>query len=597
MKRVSTILSVAAVCLLTFVGCKKDSSIVTFGVRVENAASENKLYIDDDHNPVFFDNGEEIHVNGVNYSVVKQGSQYIVTVENNEDGNYYACYPTSIVTSAGIHGATAQPLHLSRWQAYTEAIVGEGTDQVTKQNVQLPAVASIVDGGSQLKFYNLCSLLEVNWTNSSSDAYDVIGIEVTVPGAVLYGDATASIDGTNSQITMTSSGEKYNRVNLDIPEGSRETVAANGISRNYYVVLPPFSNEKVTVRIFVMKHSQTTSDDQKLRTITVGTDQNVTLPRNYIVPMHISATPKEDNALSGYFSIRGDGQGNDTYKVVFSRGNLQHVGSNNPSTGTWKFADRQYDFFGANNLNTGGYNVSNSVDLFGWSNTDDYSAFGMYVYDDWNDPDWSSNFKDWGDYKTISGDAAGTWFTLSSNEWYYLFHSRVNGNGENLVGKALITGIAGHPAGNNVTSIQGFILVPDDWTADNVPSGLTFTPGLASDASIVNEYTASEWARMEAAGAIFLPAAGWGSNYSRNSNGSIINNTYQDGQYWSSTKKTGYEESHYLAFTYTTFYWYLQTSTELYSNTTVSSNYDMDWWYLRSVRLVKPAPGYSSSSK
>lgn len=595
MKKIATIiLSVAAVSSMLFVGCKKDKNVVTLGVQVENAAADGKLFIDENHNPVFFDEGESINVNGTEYSVVKDGTSYTVAVETNDDGNYYACYPASITD--GFTGSSSQSITLPRWQSYEWA---DG-----RQNVKLPAGA-VIEGnsGKKLKFYNFCSLLEVSWNNTSSDDYDIVGIEVTAPGTALCGNGTVDVAGTGTELTMTSTDEKYNRVNLDIPEESRETVGGGqSTQQQYYIVLPPFDSKKITVRVFVMKHNQTTADDQKIRTITIGTDSEVSLPRNYIVPLHITGAPEEDNGLTGYFSVRGDGHGNDTYKVVFSRGNLQCINGT-----TWKFADRQYDFYGLKNMTPGGYDLSNTQDLFAWSDASN-SYFGRYTYDEWEQAGgWTPSgttgeyFKDWGAYKTISGDAPGTWFTLTADEWYYLFHLRVNSTGAALRGKAVITGVQGHQAlasryGTPRDYIHGFILMPDDWTSEDLPAGLRFTPASESGGAnaYVNEYTVEEWARLEAAGAMFLPAAGYGVAYDEHSDGNAIEDTYKTGQYWSRERKAGgsYAESYYVAFQYNDYTWHLQTSSGVVGNHT-DANYDMNWWHLRSVRLVKPAPGYT----
>ena len=619
-------LAIVAVSIALFVGCKKDTKVVTLGVQIEKATSDYKLNIDADRNPVFLQSGEQVNVNGTNYDVVYSNGKYWVDVQA-EDGEteFYGAYPTTLfntLSTTGFTGTTNQPVHLSRWQQYEQ---NGGV-----QNVKLPAAAVLTDDSKKLKFYNLCSLLEIQWTNTSENYdYDIIGIEVTVPGTALYGDGQANlIDDADNNIvrglTMTGTGEKYNRVNLDITEDDRETVGHtenHNVSRKYYVILPPFTSKNVTVRIQTLRHTEgeQTIENQKIRTITAATTSAVNLPRNYIVPLHISSEPIEDNGLTGYFSVDGDGHGNDTYKVVFSRGNLQHVNSNNPSTGDWKFADRQYDFFGQMNVTSDGYSLTNTVDLFCWSESEEPDAFGMYTYDPWT-AQWQggshTTFMDWGYYKEISGDPAGTWFTLSADQWYYLFHSRVNGRGAELRGKAHITGVKGHAARSYTmngtteprTSIDGFILLPDDWTSEDIPTGLSFDP------EQVNNYTVSEWARMEAAGAMFLPAAGWGSSYHNEDDdsdeGNDIYNTYLDGQYWSSTRHqpnqtSAYGDAYYVAYEYATAHWYLLTSSGVYTHDNEETagqyvaNFDTQWWRMRSVRLVKSAPGYTrpTSSK
>ena len=409
---------------------------------------------------------------------------------------------------------------------------------------------------------------------------------------------------------MVFSDNLKNRVNLDIDEDDRETVAHNGTSRKYYVILPPFQSKNVVVRIQTMRHNQATLDDQKLRTITVSTTHAVNQPRNYIVPMHFNGAPEENNGLTGYFSVRGDRHGNDTNKVVFSRGNLQHLGNPVHNQGTWKFAGRQYDFFGGNNIAQGWYNQTQTTDLFCWSETEspENDKYGLYLYDEYF-AHWSgaasTTFVDWGN-KEISGDAANTWFTLTADEWYYLFHYRVNSTGDQLRGRAIITGVQGHQAKEFVngatqprTQIEGFILLPDDWTPDDVPSGLTFDPAAQ------NSYSVAEWARMEAAGAMFLPAAGYGSSYhdeeDDDTDGGDNYGTYRWGRYWSATRhqptpSSTFGESYYVGFDYVDDGWYLQVGNYYYDQNhdagQTYANHDNNWWHGYSVRLVKPAPGY-----
>ena len=587
-------MALAATGLMMFTGCKKEYETVRLGVELETAPSNAKVVIDEDHNPVILD-GDSVNVNGVKYFVTVNNGTYEVEVNKETSGVYYAAYPASLFNTlsvSGFSGTSNQDVHMSRWQVYKH---NEGV-----QDVQIPAGAVITDGSKKLKFYNFCSLLEVQWKNTSSDAYDIIGIEVTVPGLGLYGDGTATLDGTNSTIAFID-GTK-NRVNLDITETDRETVNANTPSRNYYIVLPPFSDKQVTVSIHTMKHTQTTANDQKIKTVTFNTSRNVSLARNTIVPLHVEATPKEDNDLTGYFSVA------DNYKVVFSRGNLQHVGSTNASDGTWKFADRQYDFFGPKNVSAYS-NRTNKSDLFSWSNSGDNDAFGITTYDDWVMWDGrifvqnGCEYQDWGDYKTISGDNPGTWYTLSSSEWYYLLHERVGGHGEDLFGKAKITGIEGMEATiyengstRTLTDAYGFILLPDDWTDEDLPSGLSFTPNSDNDTTLheSNVYSVSDWARMEAAGAVFLPAAGYGDNYE--DEGSEILEAYKVGQYWSRTPQGGdimTGEADFLGFEYRSFKWVLKVGDVSHGVGTLNQGYDLDWFYLRSVRLVKPAPGYT----
>ena len=181
--------------------------------------------------------------------------------------------------------------------------------------------------------------------------------------------------------------------------------------------------------------------------------------------------------------------------VFFSPGNLQYQ----PSTKTWRFAEHQWEVIGeGNNLNIPIPSAS-WIDLFGWGTGNNPTLSST------DDNDFST-FMEWG-VNAISngGNEANMWRTLTNEEWEFLIKERPNA-------KALYG--LGH-----ANERFGLILLPDDWT---LPAGLSFT-------GKNDTYTSDEWSVMEAAGAVFLPAAGYrycdgGVDYV----GSI-------GYYWSST--------------------------------------------------------------
>ena len=201
--------------------------------------------------------------------------------------------------------------------------------------------------------------------------------------------------------------------------------------------------------------------------------------------------------------------------VTFSKGNLQYT----QSTNTWSFASTQWEVIGTDNVIGGsvssdwpgdakyGTALADKVDLFCWSTSS--TNFGVstseYVY--------SGSFVDWGVNK-ISNDAPNTWRTLTYNEWEYLLNNRLNAS--SLKGVAQVNGV------------NGWILLPDNWTC---PAGVTFKSGFHSNNGYAayQTFTAEQWSKLESAGAVFLPAAGY-----RYDSDVVCVQYY--GDYWSATE-------------------------------------------------------------
>ena len=194
----------------------------------------------------------------------------------------------------------------------------------------------------------------------------------------------------------------------------------------------------------------------------------------------ITFTTAQPEAI-GVFSVAAN------RTVAFSPGNLQYV----TAADVWTFAAEQYEYIGTRNMVNKVF--ADTIDLFAWStDTDPSTAWGVTLVEDLDL--FSGNFVDWG---TAVGDA-NTWRTLTSAEWEYLRASRKNA--KQLIGVGSVAGS------------HGLILLPDNWVA---PEGITFKSGYSDkeySAVAFEEYqsfTADEWAMMQAAGAVFLPCAGF----------------------------------------------------------------------------------------
>ncbi|MBQ7533255.1 MAG: PEGA domain-containing protein [Bacteroidales bacterium] len=140
-------------------------------------------------------------------------------------------------------------------------------------------------------------------------------------------------------------------------------------------------------------------------------------------------------------------------------------------------------------------------------------------------------------FDEIQSVVDSVWFVLSSDEWKYLLTKRRTDSGIRYA-KATVNGVF------------GLVLLPDDWK--------TTIYGI-KDGTVISK---SDWTnKLEANGAVFLPAAGYRFNNWEKSVGT-------DGYYWSSDP----EDTSYLRFNNAM----LSTSTNVF-----------DQEYGLSVRLVK----------
>ena len=170
-----------------------------------------------------------------------------------------------------------------------------------------------------------------------------------------------------------------------------------------------------------------------------------------------------NGALPGKFSI------SDNKQVQFSQGNLRYQ----IETGTWSFAEQQYDIIGP--TDKGGYKLSDGwIDVFGWGTGDNPVKTTL------SDEEYST-YVDWGKNPIFQGgQQPELWRTLTGDEWFYMFESRDNATQK--YGLAMIHYDVGD-------TICGLVILPDTW---ELPQGLSFTSGFAGGYE-QNNYLTSEW--------------------------------------------------------------------------------------------------------
>ena len=239
------------------------------------------------------------------------------------------------------------------------------------------------------------------------------------------------------------------------------------------------------------------------------------------------------NFVPGKFSV------SDTKQVYFASGNLQVNYTNNGGTVTreWLFSENQWDYF-MDDLSSFPPPAGTTIRFshFQWATAGHKNQAGDYGYDDthtviyphststnsqigvalqtwrntvgepgtsstWNSHAQLRSYCDWGihfDDDGIGDDNKydGNWYTLSMDEWLYIFYTRPNASDK--FAEAYIY--------DSVKDryIKGTVIVPDIWVC---PPECNFVPRSISS-TIINTYSPATWEVLEESGAIFLPAAG-----------------------------------------------------------------------------------------
>ena len=315
--------------------------------------------------------------------------------------------------------------------------------------------------------------------------------------------------------TISNGSSNYNGYSRGVQE-------ADGIA--FYYSYINTSDKKITFRLTTdlgtTEKSYTTPTAKTLNTSAGTQCVGVVIDYSKFIP----------GALKGKFTINAEGD-----QVYFSKGNLQATTSDQGETWTWSFAEHQYDRpggegSGCDNMNitaNGKSTVTNcTVGLFGWS-TDDNTYFG--ISSSTNNADWDGSFVDWGTM-SLEGTPANTWRTPEDTEFSYLLNTRttstVCGTDNARFAKATVNDVKGH------------ILFPDEYTH---PAGVAdiVNINVKSAANDGNTISASDWSKMEDAGAVFLPQAGYfDPNYSYIYGGR--------GYYWTSTANSSNMARSYL---------------------------------------------------
>lgn len=490
------LLLVAFVGGLLLTGCKKENNS---GMRLvaEKLTSDSKTYVDG--TTVAWVDNDQVLINGTEHDVMADGS----ILGNIPQGTLLALYPSTISTASALDGSSQASVTIPNTYTYS-------TDN-GHQILAMPMIGKATANDDALLMKHLCSALQFTVTNNLGSTLTLDNITLTGTGisgqaTVTYsGDAPSVGAGNGNTVTMTFSST---------------TIAANGSLTVQVPLLPTASD----VNVEVCGHQNIEGATGK-KIYTYSRTTSVDMTRALVHRANVSIT---GNSGSNHMTVAASGgvftvnSGN--LRVCFSMGNLQYKNG----TG-WRFAEHQYDYLGTSPSATT-WSTSDWVDLFGWgtwtgNNPSPLKTSQTATDYIWNNLDFNQN---------LYGSTA--WRTLSKDEWAYLLNSRtasrVNGVDNARYAKATVNGK------------WGLIIFPDTYTH---PSSVPAAPANINTSNAAftgNSYSSSDWALMEDAGCVFLPAAG----YRQNNSGTQYAYRNNMGYYWSSTPGNNTSTANYLFF-------------------------------------------------
>ena len=301
----------------------------------------------------------------------------------------------------------------------------------------------------------------------------------------IYADSWADNAGYSPNSTLT--------IDFDTPV----LVRKNQKTRKYYAVVIPSrcahvdgcGNPKLTFDAY-------NDDGEKIFTQTkeLLSSQGIEEGMKYSFDLTLDTYYAPD-VLSGLFSVAADKQ------VYIASGNLQAYLTPGGEARDWRIAPHQYDIVGASSYDLGSY--EGWFDLFSFSS--EHNNFGIST--SINDDDHLGEARGWTDaYPVAQGRG---WRTITDAEGLYLFASR--NNAEGLLSFATVV------FGSSNTEVKGLLFLPDNWTLPanctfngwNVGSTYDYSKNIyyAEDAP-AGDGVHNKWEDMQAAGAVFWPAAG-----------------------------------------------------------------------------------------
>lgn len=335
-----------------------------------------------------------------------------------------------------------------------------------RQVLPLPLVGTAVSGAQTIEFKNLTAALMVVIDNLTGSPLMLDSVKVTSGTYKLSGTLPLDLTAAGFGVAAQSGSGSVTVCFTDQP-----TLATSGYD-TLQVPICPIGSGALQIQVYAHRQGDAisiTDVPSVYKTVVYHYNDSksvAALGRNVMMTARIALRTNSGDHTSTDTIDNSLFSVSGSKKVRFSKGNLWYTNS------AYTFHTQQYD------CNNGTSQSESNKDLFSWN---DFST-------------------------AVSG-----WNILSADEWQYLVNTRPG----NRFAKACV---------NNV---NGLIIFSDTYNHP-IAQALVKVNVSGSMSYSENTFTLEQWGAMEAAGAIFLPAAGY-------HNGTTVASYGAEGDYWSST--------------------------------------------------------------
>ena len=524
MKKICVALLASLACFFV-VSCDKqeesDSPVISakrFRIEAPQFRDENgqKVYLQytDAASSLIYEEGDVVYINGFPFTMTKVGTEWYATSDTAITGQRFLV--TYVDGEVGTYDSSSSTYQFN---------LNYNLNNPASNKAILGGVAES-NGDNVITLQPACAILRID-TKGAGANYDYIkvgfeGEKIPKAGTINVSNRALSAGGSINYMNGVAQGGG-GVINGDFLYMTRRHAGES----DYWYVAIPIEGSSVTTTLYlewtinggtpVQRKTQGQVTMTKGFVYTLGTDRQSPFTATGTTKTLFNTSPSTQVRFSAS-NLRARRHMEGSWTIEWMIGNPQYsvIGSGNTGIGgdeIW------FDLFG---YGTSGYNAGQAAYRVYSSSTTTGDYYNAFIAG--TNSDWGQYIHNHTTYKIKYGSvdvSSENWRTLTSDEWSYLISSRTNKSGLATVsGKPGLVLIPDYVPEEINGSGNGYVFI--------VPEGLSFSHTFSNFTT--DNYSAEDWDKMEAAGAVFIPTTGYRDGTSYNGN--------FDGYYWSSSAPT-----------------------------------------------------------